>query len=119
MAFPIEIRFRETDPDPKVEDLVRELAARLEHVYDGILRCEVAIEVPHNHGRRPHVRITLHVTGTQIVISRDPTGRAAPEDAAVAVHDAFHAARRKLEAWVKRDLRREVKQHSSARGAQR
>jgi cold shock CspA family protein len=84
----------------------------LETVYYGFLRCHVVVEAPHRRhrtGRRYHVRVRLTVPGEELVVSRDP-GRDEPhEDVYVAIRDSFHAARRRLEDYVRRNLRRDVK----------
>jgi cold shock CspA family protein len=57
------------------------------------------------------VRIELGVPGREIVVGRDPAAHHSHEDAYVAVRDAFDAARRLVEDYI-REQRREVKLHA-------
>jgi cold shock CspA family protein len=59
------------------------------------------------------VRIDLTVPGQELVVSRDPAENQAHTDAYVAVRDAFDAAKRQLEKYV-RSNRREAKAHRHA-----
>ena len=111
MDLPIKISFRGIAPSPALEAHARELALRLETVYDRIIRCEVVIEAPHRRhhkGSRYRVKLILSLPGGQLVVARDPGLDGAHEDAHVAVRDAFAAMRRRLEDHVQR-LRGEVK----------
>ena len=119
MPFPVETVFRDVRPSDALRADVDAWAAKLETAYDGIMRCDVVIEAPHRHrrkGRPHHVRVTLTVPGGTIVVSHDDGGDPAHTDAHVAVRDAFLAARRRLEDWVRRDLHREGKQHETSHG---
>ena len=101
-------------PDPAIEDDVRRWVDELETVFDRIISCRVLIEVPHHHshqGRHYHVGIEIGVPGDHLVVTRSPEEHAAHEDAHVAVRDAFRAARRELEDYVRR-MRGDVKQHA-------
>lgn len=100
MPFPVEIRFRDMEPSPAVEQFVRRWAAKLGRVHDRIAGCEVVIERPHQshrHGQRVHVRVALSVPGADLVVSHAQELDGAHEDAYVAVRDAFRAARRQLD----------------------
>ncbi len=120
------------EPSEAVTARVNAEAAKLNTFFDRITSCRVVIEAPHRHhkwGELFHVRIELGVPGTELVVSHEPTPRAAlrhddeaalkkhielhPEhkDVYVAVRDAFTSARRQLQDYVKR-LRGEVKSHS-------
>lgn len=115
MQMPVEISFRGMNVSEAVEAKVREWAARLDAVFDRIMRCEVVIEAPHRHqrqGRQFHVRIALTVPGREIVVSHDPGTDAAHEDVYVAVRDSFRAARRQLEDHV-REVQGAVKAHEA------
>jgi len=100
MQIPVEITFKEIERSPAVEARIRELAAKLEHVYDRVVRCDVMVETPHRHhhkGRQFHVRVRLTVPGGEIVASHDPGPDGAHEDVYVALRDTFNAAKRQLE----------------------
>lgn len=130
-AIPTQVTFRGLRHLAAVEADIRERVAWLEQFYDGIIRCRVLVELPHRHrrdGRHFHVRIELTVPGgAPIVISHEPSlhgtmkhvedslHKAAEIDsvhryAAVAVGQAFDAARRQLEDFA-RERRGAVKTH--------
>lgn len=111
MQVPLHISFHGIDPSPALEARIREHVAKLEQFCDRITRCEVAVELPHQHhrhGKHWHIRITVSVPGKDIVVSRDPGRDETHEDPYTAVNDAFHAARRQVEDYVHqlRDERR-------------
>jgi cold shock CspA family protein/ribosome-associated translation inhibitor RaiA len=137
MEIPLKVTFRNMPPSKAVEDNVREKAAKLDSLYDRIMRCQVTVEAPHRHhhkGKAYHVRIDLTVPGGELVINRAPrrldTARAASleasttelaenhapskhaahEDVYVAIRDAFNAAGRKLQDYARR-RRGKVKVH--------
>jgi cold shock CspA family protein len=109
MQIPVEITFKEMERSAAVEDRIRELAGRLERVYDRVVRCDVMVETPHRHqskGRQFHVRVRLTVPGGEIVASHDPGPYGAHEDVYVAIRDAFAAAKRQLEDHARKSLKR-------------
>jgi hypothetical protein len=121
--IPTQVTFRGLQRLDALESDIRERTAWLEQFYDGIVRCRVLVELPHRHsrdGRHFHVRIELTVPGgAPIVISHEPslhgTLKHIEEDshhkeaeidtvhqyAAVAVRQAFDAARRRLEDFAR------------------
>jgi len=87
---------------------IREKAEKLDKFYDRIMRCRVVVDVPHRHkheGILYDVHIYMTVPGSELIVKREPG-----EDLTVAVRDAFNAARRKLEDFVRRQ-RGDVKHH--------
>jgi ribosome-associated translation inhibitor RaiA/cold shock CspA family protein len=109
MQIPVEITFKEIARSDAVEARIRELAGKLERVYDRVLRCEVMVETPHRHqhkGRQYHVRVRLTVPGGEIVASHDPGPNESHEDIYVAVRDAFNATKRQLEDYAHKSLKR-------------
>jgi ribosomal subunit interface protein len=109
MQIPVEITFKEIERSAAVEARIRELAAKLERVFDRVIRCDVMVETPHRHqqkGRQFHVRVRLTVPGGEIVASHDPGTEEAHEDVYVALRDAFNAARRQLEDHARKSLKR-------------
>jgi cold shock CspA family protein len=133
--IPTQITFRGLTTDNVLEDEVRERVSWLEQFYTGIVRCRVLVEVPHRHrhgGRHFHVRIEVTVPGgAPIVVSHEPSLHARLRDvedeahrkedeiasvhryASVAIHEAFDAARRRLEDFA-REQRGTVKAHEVA-----
>lgn len=129
--IPVDIRFRNVDRPAQVGEWVGEMVIGLEKFYAGIMRCRVMVELPHRHhaqGNPYHVRIDLTVPGKEIVVKHQPTlysalrqtdiieetksreVAAAHKDLYVALSDAFRAASRRLQDYVR--LRRgQTKSH--------
>jgi cold shock CspA family protein len=98
------ITFHGVEPSPAVEAKALEYAGRLDRFADRIMGCRVDIEQTgqrHHQGRLYRVRIGLTVPGAEISIDRDPGLDHRHEDVYVALHDAFEAARRRLEDHVR------------------
>lgn len=140
MLIAPQITFRGLPHDSRLEQDVLDRIARLEQFYRGIVSCRVLIELPHRHrrdGRHFHVTIELTVPGGDaIVITHEPSQHGRLKDTGgeehpkssetdsvrryerVAVHEAFDAARRRLQDFA-RCQRKAVKTHEipSARAA--
>lgn len=133
MELPVQITYRNMDPSDAVTARIEAEAAKLDTFFNRITSCRVVVEAPHRHhkwGELFHVRIELGVPGTELVVSHEPTLRAAlrhddepalkkhielhpqHKDVYVAIRDAFESARRQLQDYVKR-LRGEVKTHEN------
>ena len=137
MKIPLQITFRHMPPTPAIEENIREKAAKLDELHDGIMGCRVAVEAPHRHhhkGKAYVVRIDLTVPGGELVVNREPkrlvpkkiplgaepekeltelhepSKHAAHEDLYVAIRDAFNAAGRKLQNHARR-RRGKIKLH--------
>jgi ribosomal subunit interface protein len=110
MQVPLQINARNISLSEAAEVNIRSKAATLETYYDGIIGCRVVVEGPGRHHRKGlfTVRIDLNVPGTELVVDRQ-----ADEDLYVAIRDAFDAARRRLEDYV-RQQRGAVKSHEEA-----
>lgn len=130
--IPTQVSFRGLPHSDALESDIRERVAWLEQFYAGIVRCRVLIELPHRHrhdGRHFHLRIELTVPGgPPIVVSHEPSLHRRLKDveedahrkeaeiesvhryAAVAIREAFDAARRRLEDFA-REQRGAVKTH--------
>ena len=113
MQEPIQITFRGIEPSEAVERRILAKAADLERFCSEIVSCHVTVETEHHKhhkGNLYEVRIALRVPGKEIVAGRDHRQDHAHEDVYVAVRDAFDAAVRQLEDYVR--LRRGyVKRH--------
>lgn len=108
MKTPLQITVRGFPQSEALETHIREKAAKLEEFFEHIVSCRVVVEIPHKHhqqGKQFNVRIDLGVPGNEIVVNRDHH-----EDVYVALRDAFAAARRQLEDYV-RCLHGEIKSH--------
>lgn len=115
MQIPVEITFRGMPRWEKADTEVRAHAAELERFFDRITSCRVLIEAPHQHqqkGQLYHVRVDLTVPGREIVVKRDPSEHRPHEDLYLAIRDAFRAARRQLQDYV-RERRGLVKAHDT------
>ncbi len=106
-----------------VEKWIRAEAGKLETFFDRIMGCRAAIEVPHSHHRKGslyHVRVDLTLPGAEIVVKREPSLSNRARQAGVpettkhlevraphkvlrqAINDAFKAAGRRLQDYVRR-----------------
>lgn len=134
MEYPLQISFRNIRPSLAVEEWIRAEARKLDCFYSHVMRCRVAIEMPHRHhkkGRLFHVRIDLTVPGEEIVVKREPSlSRRAQQlgetelkkqlelktphkNVRLAINDAFKAAGRRLQDYARRH-RGDVKSHIPA-----
>jgi cold shock CspA family protein len=119
MKIPLQITWRDLPASAAVEATIHERAAKLDEFCDDIMSCHVMVESPHRHhhkGKLYHLRIDLTVPGEEIVIKRDPREDATHEDVYVVVRDAFDAATRRLEDYVRR-RRGDVKTHPTLQEA--
>jgi cold shock CspA family protein/ribosome-associated translation inhibitor RaiA len=113
METPVQIAFEDLAPSDALEALVRDETSALERYFDGIVTAHVTIAEPHRHQRRGRlfrVKLRLVVPGEVLVVDHEHGRNAAHADAHQAVREAFHAARRELEDYVRR-LREQVKDH--------
>ena len=75
MNWPLQITYRNVTPSGVIEEWIRDEAEKLDTFYNQILKCRVAIELPHRHHRKGspyHLRIDLAVPGGEIVVKREP-----------------------------------------------
>ena len=132
--IPTQVAFRGLAHSEALEADIQERIAWLQQFYADIVRCRVLIELPHRHrhdGRHFHVRVEMTVPGgAPIVVNHEPTLHGGLKDAEsgaqhkdaevaavhryarVAVHEAFDAARRRLEDFA-REQRGMVKVHEA------
>lgn len=113
MQLPLQVSFRHMDHSDAIEAIVREKAAALDRFAGDIMSCRVVVEPTgkhHEHGNLYEVRIDITLPGEEVVVTREPGEHPEYRDIRVALRDAFDAARRKLEDFVR--LRRgDVKAH--------
>ena len=96
MQIPLQITLRNIGRSEAVEASIRRRADKLDRFHRRIVRCRVVVEIPSRHrqqGKEFVVRLDIKVPGNEIVITRDHH-----EDLYAALHEAFHAAQRRLEA---------------------
>ena len=115
MQIPLQITFRNMEHSDAVEAKIREKSAKLEKFAEHMTSCRVIIDAPHQHhhkGQLFSVKIDITLPGKEIIADRHPGQHHAHEDAYVAIRDAFDAARRQLEDYV-RQRRGDVKHHEA------
>ena len=108
MKIPLQITVRDMPNSEALDTHIRDKVQKLNDIFAEIVSCRVVVEVPHKHhsqGKQFNVRIDLGVPRNEIVVNRDHH-----EDVYVALRDAFDAAKRQLEDYVRR-MRREIKTH--------
>jgi ribosome-associated translation inhibitor RaiA len=116
MQTALQVTFHNVPPSESLEAVIRDEAAALERYCDRITSCHVTVSVPHRRHRQGQVyqiRVRMAVPGDEVIVDRDHVGDPAHADAYVAVGDAFHVARRKLEDYV-RENRGDVKTRRNA-----
>jgi ribosomal subunit interface protein len=110
MQLPLQITAREVSLSEAAKADIEAKVADLETYWDRITSCRVVVAGPGPHHRKgPYtVRVDLTVPGAELVVDHQ-----ADEDLYVAIRDAFDAARRRLEDYVRRQ-RGDVKSHAEA-----
>ena len=104
MQIPLQITLRNIAKSEAVELAIRKRVEKLDRFHPKIVSCRVVVEIPSRHkqqGKEFVVRLDITVPGSEIVITHDHH-----EDLYAALHDAFHAAQRRLEAHGKPIARR-------------
>ena len=108
MQRSIQITSRDFALTPATRELIEERTAALELYFGRLTGCHVVIEAPvhhHRHGGPFDVRLDLRTPGGELSVNKQSA-----DDLAVAIREAFAAARRRLEDHL-RELRGEVKSH--------
>jgi cold shock CspA family protein len=132
MNVPLQITFRNMESSPIVKEWIRSDVEKLEVFCGRVMGCRVLVESPHRHRARGapyHVRIEITVPGGELVVKREPSlkGLARQEgkvavpkhlnvgvphkDLRLAIDDAFRAAGRRLQDYVRRQSG-QVKAHA-------
>lgn len=109
MQSPLQISFHGIAHSNALYEAIREKAGKLERYYDRITSCRVVLELHAHHQRKGNqyaVRIDLKVPGEELAVTHEHG-----EDLQAALRDAFDAARRRLEDYVRR-RRGDVKHHT-------
>ena len=108
MQRPLQITSRDFQLTPAMEEQIRERADDLQLYFPRLTGCHVVVEAPVHHHRKGgpfSVRIDLRAPRAEVSVNRQSA-----DDLAIAIRDAFDAARRRLEDHL-RELRRNVKVH--------
>ena len=104
MQIPLQITLRNIAKSAAVEAAIRRRAAKLDRFHRKIVRCRVVVEIPSRHkqqGKEFVVRLDIKLPGSEIVITHDHH-----VDLYAALHEAFHAAQRRLEGHAHPIVRR-------------
>ena len=111
MQLPIQITLHGIASSDALQNAIREKAEKLDHYSPHIMSCRVVLSLEDrhkHHGRQFSVHIDLKAPGGEIAVTH-----VHDEDLQVALRDAFDAARRRLEDYV-REQRGDVKAHPGA-----
>ena len=99
MQTPLQITLRDLPHSDALDSHIREKAQKLEQYFSGLIGCRVVVEKSGKHHQQGHlfkVHIDLTAPGKEIVVDRKED-----EDVYVALRDAFDAAKRQLEDYVR------------------
>ena len=99
MFTPLQISLRGIATSDALQRAIRDKAQKLEHFYDRITGCRVALtlDARHQHqGRQFSVHVGVKLPGGAIEITREHD-----RNLHVALRDAFDAARRQLEDYAR------------------
>ncbi len=113
MEIPLQITTRNIELSEPTRDDLKRRADKLDTFFNRIMRCRIAVEVPHRYKKQAmnvveyNIRIDMTVPGREIVIKNKPN-----KDLDIAIRDAFEAAQRKLEDYV-RKMRGDVKRRET------
>lgn len=130
MTLAPQITFRNMEHSPTLEADVLKEASRLEKFFPRIMSCRVAIEGPRReeYGGLYRIRIDLGVPGEELLVEHNPTLHGSLQareamhrtkqsephrerrDAALAIREAFHEMRRRLQDY-KRRIEGQTKRH--------
>ena len=105
MQVPLQIKFRHMEPSMAVETRIREGCHKLQRFAEHVITCRVTIDAPHKHQHQSGLyRVIIDITlpGEEVVTSHHSDRYHAHENVNVAMRDAFDAARRHLEDYVRR-----------------
>jgi ribosome-associated translation inhibitor RaiA len=106
MTTQVEVHFHGIEKSDAIEQRVREKVAKLQKHFERMTRCRVGIEVPQRTPQKPKVyqiKIEIGVPRrSAIVISHERVGSHATEELALAIRDAFEAAKRKVDGTAAR-----------------
>ncbi len=114
MKVPLEISFRDIEPDDEIKEFINRKIQKLERFCDHINSVRCAIERPQKHqesGSPYRVRLDITVAPRhEIVARREPGQGDMHEPLNAVITDTVNAARRQLKELVERQ-HKEVKEH--------
>ncbi|MGN6544376.1 MAG: HPF/RaiA family ribosome-associated protein [Aureliella sp.] len=113
MQLPLQISFRGMERSPEIEAMVWDKADRLDEFANRIVSCRVVIAPAgkhHEFGNQYEVRIDIKLPGGEVAVTHEPGRHKEYRDVDIAIRDAFDAAVRQVEDYV-RLQRGDVKSH--------
>jgi ribosomal subunit interface protein len=111
MIIPLQITARTIELSDAMREEITQRAAKLDRIYDRIMRCKVVVEEPKRHpheGKMYSVHIIMTVPGGELITKRELN-----KDLYVAMRDSFQAARRRLQEFAQ-GQRGEARIHQEA-----
>jgi ribosome-associated translation inhibitor RaiA len=99
MLIPIQISLYGVAPSDALHHSIRDKASKLERLYDRIAGCRVVLSLdarPDRAGKQFSAHVAIKLTGGEIAVTHEHE-----QNVHVALRDAFAAARRKLEDYVR------------------
>lgn len=105
MQIPLQIRYHNTDPDDRIDALIRDRVDRLESLFPGVISCRVAVDVPQKalaRQERKQIRVDLRVPGEEIAVTREPKGDEVARSVETTVGETFDEVRRRLQDYARR-----------------
>jgi ribosome-associated translation inhibitor RaiA len=113
MTFPLSIKFHNTRKSARMEEEIRDFAARLDKYHQRIQSCEVVIDQPHTQHQKGNdfqVRILISLPRKQQVAVTSSTPKHGDHTSLRnTVRDAFDVAARQLKAFREKPITRRVK----------
>lgn len=103
MNLPVQVTFHGISHSDGLEQTIREHAEKLQRFHPKLVSCRVVVEFAACHQQRGKefvVRLDIKVPGAELAVNHDHH-----EDVMVAVHQAFAAAKRRLEEHARRRRR--------------
>ena len=75
MRESLQIKGTDVELTEAIKEAVRERAQKLDHIYDSVINCSIAIESPRRRyakGTFYNVRIDLTIPGKELAVNREP-----------------------------------------------
>lgn len=108
------ISYHNLDASPAVDAIARRRTEKLEHLFERIIGCDLALEALQRrkrHGRTVRAHLVVHLPGPDISVERTVAQGSAQDDLILAVNRAFSAAEKMLKRQKKVMGHNEVKHH--------
>jgi len=101
MDVPLEIACPDFEKTEAIDNLIHELAAKLEKMHNHIISCRVAIEMPQKHqhrGNQFRVRLECHLPPKhRLVVRRESSQGNIHDPLSAVIHEAFEAMEEQIQ----------------------